>query len=813
MSGPTTRLRPRTKLAWPLLSFFKPASFLCERKASACDSSGIKVEKRPVDAMDVDDEPVAPLQEGEPLCKGGLRGVKRGGVFFAGQEQPVPRPKTQWRPFLRLSSCSASPRPSGQDRVVDLESITIEENPRIDHSFEFEINRVRSSGTSGCTRSTSRMPRNRENIQAVEARDPHGFREDHGIFATEGFALSLRGLAPFLWRDRDPQPRWRQYTRDVSLLRRAAVLSMGGYDAAWAEYKTALSARGVRVGEGGRVYGAQRSKFSEWRKRAKEYRDKIPGLHQHQSERVLSYIKEREGILREIQTRKNTLAVISCIASAPNSKKKTAPSRAASPPGRPERRERPLSEEAAPPPPPPSIPRKRGKAMSDEPEIAVLERGSISGSDDVPLSVLQSAKGKGKSKMDAAPAPRRRRSPPSLMTASRSAGSAGEGRRTRGRRVGDRHEEGEGEEGEAAGERGDDGAAEHLRQRGVAPGQRPFRLRRALDSTGGNKSSPTRIPTTRSTRAFQDLEAQVTLASLPCRFLHAARGAYGVRSRSPMRSLALRGRRADGGVHALPRDNVTCEASPVEFDWEVTDGALPDINAEFLELQLTLMLEIAEQVGDWDDERLLARFMHHLRIMGTDEDVSRLGARSSGASISPKPNAQGGGRRPHRRQRDGGRVRKGDESGDVSMDGVRWTNEGLLSRRAQRLGRVVSHARSSDSFEDGRVEVPSGPRSFSSASRPSALVSLLVTGPTSTPRKSVPTPLQTPRSPPAVAASSSLSLSTSIFGKAGSLLSTKPNETSEGGAGGGDSWRGELDAEGESSSGIPRVRRRAQGRT
>ncbi|KAJ7816802.1 hypothetical protein B0H13DRAFT_2380163 [Mycena leptocephala] len=798
------------------LRFFKPASFLVKgssSKASARDSSGsstlsskvIKVEKRPVDAMDVD-EPAAPPKKVNRSAKGVSAVSNAAESSSQARERPVLVPKTQVLALTRSA-------PQSSTRVVDLESITIERTSGLTSRSSLRSTARALPGTSGCIRSTSDAEEIGKTYKAVEARDPTGSGRPWRFLRRRGSRSPARGTGSFLWRDRgrpcrifnavclidaavqyrygilepmDPLPSIP--TIPSSLTQETLSRAGDNTPATFPSFDGQRYSRWGVTTRRGRVYGAQRSKFSEWRKRAKEYRDKIPGLHQHQSERVLSYIKEREGILREIQTRKNTLAVISCIASAPNSKKKTAPSRAASPPGRPERRERPLSEEAAPPPPPPSIPRKRGKAMSDEPEIAVLERGSISGSDDVPLSVLQSAKGKGKSKMDAAPAPRRRRSPPSLMTASRSAGSAGEGRRTRGRRVGDRHEEGEGEEGEAAGERGDDGAAEHLRQRGVAPGQRPFRLRRALDSTGGNKSSPTRIPTTRSTRAFQDLEAQVTLASLPCRFLHAARGAYGVRSRSPMRSLALRGRRADGGVHALPRDNVTCEASPVEFDWEVTDGALPDINAEFLELQLTLMLEIAEQVGDWDDERLLARFMHHLRIMGTDEDVSRLGARSSGAE-------------------------EGDDRTDDSETEVEWTNEGLLSRRAQRLGRVVSHARSSDSFEDGRVEVPSGPRSFSSASRPSALVSLLVTGPTSTPRKSVPTPLQTPRSPPAVAASSSLSLSTSIFGKAGSLLSTKPNETSEGGAGGGDSWRGELDAEGESSSGIPRVRRRAQGRT
>jgi hypothetical protein len=72
--------------------------------------------------------------------------------------------------------------------------------------------------------------------------------------------------------------------------------------------------------------------------------------------------------------------------------------------------------------------------MSDEPEIAVLECGSISGSDNVPLSVLQSVKGKGKSKMDAAPASSSKKKTPVLSDDSESerAGSeridsAGEG--------------------------------------------------------------------------------------------------------------------------------------------------------------------------------------------------------------------------------------------------------------------------------------------------------------------------------------------------------------------------------------------------
>lgn len=77
-------------------------------------------------------------------------------------------------------------------------------------------------------------------------------------------------------------------------------------------------------------------------------------------------------------------------------------------------------------------------------------------------------------------------------------------------------------------------------------------------------------------------------------------------------------------------------------------------------------------------------------------------------------------------------------------------------------------------------------------------------GSSSTPRNSPAKPLQTPRPSPSTAASSSLSLSTSIFGKPGLLLSAKPNETSEGGTGGGDLLEeGEIDAEGEVVVGTP----------
>jgi hypothetical protein len=275
----------------------------------------------------------------------------------------------------------------------------------------------------------------------------------------------------------------------------------------------------------------------------------------------------------------------------------------------------------------------------------------------------------------------------------------------------------------------------------------------------------------------------------------------------------------------------------------LADGALPDINAEFLELQLMLMLEIAEQVGGTGTtERLLARFMHHLCVMGTDEDVLQTRRAIFGSVNSSLVSGKFQFRQnPMLREEGDDRtddseteveVRKGDESGDVSMDGITGmfgapvspfsspslfsfadpssssggTNEGPpLMSSASASGESSPTPAPPIRLRMDAVEVPLQAALPSAAPRdPRRLFPSSSPGPTSTPRKSVPTPLQTPRSPPAVAASSSLSLSTSIFGKAGSLLSTKPNETSEGGAGGGNKLEeGELDAEGEIVVGNP----------
>jgi hypothetical protein len=124
----------------------------------------------------------------------------------------------------------------------------------------------------------------------------------------------------------------------------------------------------------------------------------------------------------------------------------------------------------------------------------------------------------------------------------------------------------------------------------------------------------------------------------------------------------------------------------------LTDGVLHDINAEFLELQLTLMLEIAEQVGGTGTpERLLARFMHHLRIMGTDEDVLQT-RRTIFGSINSSPATSKFQFRPNPMLREEGdnrtdnsemevevEVRKGEGSEDVLMDGAAGMSHPFVS--------------------------------------------------------------------------------------------------------------------------------------
>ncbi|KAJ7840996.1 hypothetical protein B0H13DRAFT_1910481 [Mycena leptocephala] len=794
-----------------------PADLL--KTLSANPPKVIKVEKHPIDAMDVDDEPAAPPPKKVNRSGKGVSAVSNAAESSSQvKERPLPRPKNsstrapaERAPDLRRLSGGPSvgrslapplPIPRPKTRVVDLESITIEESLQIDESFDFEISRAHPAGFK---RMYTLHVQDAEEIgktyKAVEARDPHGFRKTMEVFATEGFALSRTGewllsfgetmsdlIAffnavclisaavqyrygilepldplpsnpdhPIFLDARDPQP------HVFPPFDGERYLSMGNYDDAWKEYKVALgkheeseSAKEVAFME------RQRSKFSDWGKRTKEYRDKIPGLHKHQAERILLYIEERKGVLRELETRMNTLGCYILYRlhaqfeeedRALESRFPTASSRSS--------RKAPVHEEAAPPPPPLSIPRKWGKAMSDEPEIAVLERGSISGSDD--------RKGKGKSKTDAAPASSSKKKSPVLLddgeserASSERAGSAGEGEDASGivtRKV--KVKRGKWLVNvEMTGPRNTYNSAEWHQANDL------FVFDAPLTSTGGNKIVTHAYPyDEKHLRFSRTWKRQVTLASLPVRSFF------------------------------------TCGK-----------GALPDINAKFLELQLTLMLEIAEQVGGTGTtERLLARFMHHLRIMGTNEDILQTRRAIFGSVNSSLASGKFKFRQnPMLREEGDDRtddseteveVRKGEGSGDVSMDAVTGaTNEGPpLTSSASTSGESSPTPAPPVPLRMDAVRTPLQAAPPLAAPRdPRRLFPSSPPGSSSTTHKSAPTPLQTLRSSPTVTTSSALSLSTSVFGKAGLLLAAKPNETSEGGASGSDLLEeGELDTEGE----------------
>ncbi|KAJ7873980.1 hypothetical protein B0H13DRAFT_2348788 [Mycena leptocephala] len=490
---------------------------------------------------------------------------------------------------------------------------------------------------------------------------------------------------PIFLNARDPQLHWRQYTRDVfPLFDGEQYISMGNYDDTWKEYKVALAKHKESESANEAAFMEQpQSKFSEWEKRMKEYCDRMPGLHQHQSERILLYIEEHNGVLLELEMCMNTLgcyiryrlhAQFEDEDRALESHFPAASSRSS--------KKAPVCEEAAPPPLPLLIPRKRDKAMSDEPEIVVLECGSISGSDNVSLSVLRSAKGKGKSKTDAAPAPSSKKKSPVLS------------------------DDREGSEDEGGG--GMSGIVTRLMK--VKRGKRLVNVEMTglqntynsmewhqandlfvfdspLTSTGSNKIVTHAYPyDDKHPRFSRTWKHQVTLASLPPHSF-CTRGKGCVRcSLAESDCVCLRyGDDMPTGVCMHCRaDNVTCKGSPVEFDWEM----LPDINTEFLELQLTLMLEIAEQVGGTGTmEHLLTRFMHHLCIMGTDKDVLQT-RRAIFGSIDSSPATGKFQFHPNPMLREEGdnltnnsetevEVGKGEGSMDVLMDGAAGAvNEG-----------------------------------------------------------------------------------------------------------------------------------------
>jgi hypothetical protein len=354
-----------------------------------------------------------------------------------------PEPSSDPRRTGGASSSAAAPRSGVQ--VVDLETVDIEKKLQINDFFDFD---VRRSSVDGISQMYEFYIRDAEEIgkeyKKVEARDPDGFFRTVEYFSREGFALSRTGewllssgetighlvsfynavllvFIAFQYRyslvepldalpsdpddpvfldAHDPQPRWKRYTRDVfPPFDSEPHASMEAYEGAWNKYKLALARHDASESEKETAFlEKQRAKLSEWKARARAYREKIPATHQYQSSRVLTYIEERKRAVAEFETRLNLLGcyILFRVRAQFEGEDRVLDRGFASPAPAPAPRRLPVRVAAVPPPPPAPVPCARGKAMSAEPDIAVLEQESNSGSDDLPLSVQRKSKGKKK---------------------------------------------------------------------------------------------------------------------------------------------------------------------------------------------------------------------------------------------------------------------------------------------------------------------------------------------------------------------------------------------------------------------------------
>ncbi|KAJ7859113.1 hypothetical protein B0H13DRAFT_1901574 [Mycena leptocephala] len=175
-------------------------------------------------------------------------------------------------------------------------------------------------------------------------------------------------------------------------------LMMGRYDEAWKEYRVAFANHEASENEKEAAFIAkQKAKFSEWEERARIYREKIPGIHRHQAERISAYIERRNRVLSDVEHRLNTLgcyilfriraqfededhALGGPLSASPSQPPYKPPSRAPATP------------------PQPSSSHNREKIFVEAPQIAVLDTAAVSDSDDEPLSAPRDVKEKGKGK-------------------------------------------------------------------------------------------------------------------------------------------------------------------------------------------------------------------------------------------------------------------------------------------------------------------------------------------------------------------------------------------------------------------------------
>ncbi|KAJ7829335.1 hypothetical protein B0H13DRAFT_2372670 [Mycena leptocephala] len=377
-----------------------------------------RARKRSVDAMDVDEEPAAPpSKKANRAGKGGSAVSNAAETSSKAKERPLPRPKFSGvrpagdrtadprRPAVTssvgASAASSSSAARSRIRVVDLESIDLEEGLRVDDSFDFEI---KCSTPSGISRMHEFTVQDAEDIgrtyKPLEVNDASTFRKTMEYFSMPGFALSRTGewlhssgsslpelvtfyntihillviiryrygpldpLEPLpsdlnhhiYFDGRDPQPRWRQYTREAfPPFDGQRFLVMKKYDEAWKEYRRVFSDHEASENEKEAAFTAkQRDKFAEWEERARIYCEKIPEIHHHQSQRILAYIDQRQKIITEFEPEDQALenAFPSLPSSQPSYK----------PPAR-----APAAPTAA------STSQNRGKALVETPAIAVLD--------------------------------------------------------------------------------------------------------------------------------------------------------------------------------------------------------------------------------------------------------------------------------------------------------------------------------------------------------------------------------------------------------------------------------------------------------
>ncbi|KAJ7907411.1 hypothetical protein B0H13DRAFT_1879670 [Mycena leptocephala] len=194
-------------------------------------------------------------------------------------------------------------------------------------------------------------------------------------------------------------------------------------------------------------------------------------------------------------------------------------------------------------------------------------------------------------------------------------------------------------------------------------------------------------------------------------------------------------------------------------------GALPDINAEYLELQLSLMLDITEQAGALGRQHLLTCFLHHLRILGTDKGILQMW-RAIFGSINSSPATGKFQFHPNPMLRADSNDRTDDSETEVEGKKDVWQTKGIPLWQLTPLWRSRTHA----SFF-----------AFAAAS---------VGHDSQVPFEVTSDALVVPHHR-ALAASSDFH-----FRESGTLLGAKPEEMNEGDAGGGE-VSGDSDTEGE----------------